>query len=353
MLTKRSIQVTVLSWHESRHPEMPAEVEILPVPKPAIPFPKIGELTTIYRIRRLFEKYRPDIVHVHYVANEAWYCAMARMQPLVATCWGSDIHSTTEVGLSPKRVRKVLRTACLVTADSEAVLEEADHLAGGLNSKMLWRIGVDMEKFRPGLNTDSFRERMGLQPGQRLILSPRAMRPFMNNHLALEAFSSIADEFPTSVLGLKTYSMAFHSEAYLHEIRDRISELSLGKRIIFLPDVNQTEMPLLYNLADVVVNIPSRDGMPMTLFEAMGCGRVCVVSKIEAYREFATRNPCPVIPVNLDIGSIADGIACALRQEEFPQISTQARRFALQLGDEAAETDRLINAYHNIKNGTK
>lgn len=356
MLCERGIRVAVVSGNGNRNSEIPKEAEILSIPKPVISLPKIRGLSVIYRLRKLWKQCQPDIVHVHYVATEAWYCAVARIRPLVVTCWGSDIHSIAEkneAGLSKPRIQYVLRHAALVTGDCGTVLEHAEEVAGGLKSKMLWRIGIDTEKFHPGIDTRSLRERLGLRQEERLILSPRAMRPLMNHHLVLEAFAKIADQFPATVLAFKTYGMHIsEAKAYLNRIKERVSDLRLSGRVIFLADTDYCEMPLLYNLADVIVNIPSRDGMPMTLFEAMASGRVCVVSEIDTYRELTFgQNSCPLISVKIDIKSIANGIACALSGEQSERIPAVARKTAQELGNQEIETNRLINAYKDILGG--
>jgi glycosyltransferase involved in cell wall biosynthesis len=45
------------------------------------------------------------------------------------------------------------------------------------------------------------------------------------------------------------------------------------------------ELPLFYNLADVIVSVPSTDGMPVTIFEAMACRKPLIVGDLPSYNE--------------------------------------------------------------------
>lgn len=355
MLINQGLSVTVVTPVHGRENKLPEGVNIIEHPRPTYRLPKLGTFESILKIHWLWRKHRPDVVHAHYIATEAWHCAMARIHPLVATCWGSDIHSTidkNEAGLSRSRIQYVLRHADVVTADSESLLNDADALAGGLNSKMTWRIGIDMNKFRPGLATESLRQRIGLKPGQRLILSPRAMRPLMNHHLVLEAFGRLAPRFPETMLAFKTYCMHFtEAGEYYSNLRVRASELGLADRVLFLPDIDYDEMPLLYNLADIVVNIPSRDGMPMTLFEAMGCARPCIVADLDAYRELTRVTPEPVLLVTNEVERISHAMEQILGDESLARrIGDAARERALTFGDQERETERLLAVYKMLLN---
>ncbi|HET6898525.1 MAG TPA: glycosyltransferase, partial [Vicinamibacteria bacterium] len=44
-------------------------------------------------------------------------------------------------------------------------------------------------------------------------------------------------------------------------------------------------MPSLYSLADVVVSVPSSDGLPQSLFEAMACAAPIVLGRLPVYEE--------------------------------------------------------------------
>ena len=45
-------------------------------------------------------------------------------------------------------------------------------------------------------------------------------------------------------------------------------------------------MPILYSLADVVINIPEQDGLPVTLFEASACRVPVITSDLPPYQEY-------------------------------------------------------------------
>ena len=56
--------------------------------------------------------------------------------------------------------------------------------------------------------------------------------------------------------------------------------VALAHAYRLVPAVDNAVMPLFYNLADVVVSVPSSDGFPVTVLEASACAVPLVVSDL-------------------------------------------------------------------------
>ena len=68
----------------------------------------------------------------------------------------------------------------------------------------------------------------------------------------------------------------------LARLERRAADAGIGEQLRILEDVAHDELPDLFRLADVVVSVPETDSFPVTLLEAMACGRPIVVSDLPA-----------------------------------------------------------------------
>jgi glycosyltransferase involved in cell wall biosynthesis len=200
---------------------------------------------------------------------------------------GGDILADEQVGqngLERWLTHSLLRRADLVTSKSA---ELTGHLTRiGVAP---WRIlplvwGVDEMLFRRR-DASTLRGRLGLAPTARVVLSPRALRPFYNIHVIVDAFAAVAASSPDAVLVITEYQA---DAAYRDSLRQRIKILGLADRVRFVGEVGIDEMADYYSLAEVVVSIPASDGIPQSLLEALACGVPVILSDLQCYREWVT-----------------------------------------------------------------
>jgi L-malate glycosyltransferase len=250
---------------------------------------RLGHLIKAARLRSILRRIKPDVVHVHWLDQRAYHCALARLHPLVLTCWGSDINNLFDQANHDAqhraRITRSLARADRITADSKEVLERCEQLVGRNLYSSLFYFGIDLEKFKRGYIDEgqALRRNLGISPQTKVILSVRALRPLMGHHYILEAFARLASDrdLPDTALVFKKY-LPF-ADGYEHELKVRIKELNLEERVHWLDEVSNDRMPIHYAMADVVVNYPERDGFPVSLFEAAACERPIVTSDLKAY----------------------------------------------------------------------
>jgi glycosyltransferase involved in cell wall biosynthesis len=271
---------------------------------------RLGHRIKAAQLKSIWKRTKPDVVHVHWVDQRAYQCALAGVHPLVLTCWGSDINNLFDPDYQDtehrNRVVKSLFCADHITADSSEVLRRCDELTKGRVSSSVFRFGVDLKKFKPGYSEEALgqRQNLGIAPGTKVILSVRALRPLMGHHHILEAFRRISSDpaLSDSVLVFKRY-LPF-ADGYEESLKRRINELNLERRVRWLDEVSNDEMPIDYAMADVVLNYPERDGFPVTLFESAACKRPVITSYLPAYKDTFGEDDVWVVSVN-DISGLA------------------------------------------------
>jgi len=134
-------------------------------------------------------------------------------------------------------------------------------------------LGVDIDEFRPGLNCGGLRTKLGYGEGDRIILCPGPFRPPKYTELALMALPSILKEVPEAKL-LLVGSGHFIGD-YL-----RLAEKLGISDVVKVTGAVPEEMPLHYNLGDLVVHPSYGEPFGLVSLEAMACGKAVVASRV-------------------------------------------------------------------------
>ena len=112
-----------------------------------------------------------------------------------------------------------------------------------------------------------------------VIVSPRTIRPLYRQEVVVDAVAAITtpERHPVLVMSARGAE-----PGELARLRRRAADAGIGEQLRILEDVAHAELPDLFRLADVVVSVPETDSFPVTLLEAMACGRPIVVSNLPA-----------------------------------------------------------------------
>lgn len=234
---------------------------------------------------RMLQRCRPDIVHIHYAyAYYSWLAGLFGVRPLVVTVMGGDVLFEEQGAPTPTGIwltLNVLRRADYITSKAHHLTAVLDRL-GGFGKKaerIVW--GIPVRRFGR-VDASPLRARFGVKPGELVIVSPKILQRLYRVHLIVEAMPKVLSECPEAVLLIMEYGA---DPEYRAEIAARIAELSLGDKVRFIGKASHSEMPMFYSLADVLVSVPSSDGLPQSLLESMACGSPNIMSKLPRYQE--------------------------------------------------------------------
>jgi glycosyltransferase involved in cell wall biosynthesis len=320
-------------------PSLPASVlpaAGVPVrPAPALPrrTPR-GAATHVRWIRGLGRELAPDVVHAHWVTGFAALAAAARVSPLVAMAWGSDVLCASRARTVVNRL--ALRGADIAMADSRALLDRLVALGVPADRTVLVNWGVDLGTFAPVNGTrDALRARLGLGAGP-VLLSPRSLAPVYNPRVILDAFARVAECLADAELVLK----------HMGDGPAAVGPLPPGVRVV--GHVPYEQMAWYYQAADACLSIPSSDSSPRSVWEAMACGCPVVVSDLPWVRELIEPDRHAVV-VPVDAGAVADGVLRVLCDPALAdRLARRGRALAETHRDQAAEMDRLAGVYRAL-----
>ncbi|MDB5822794.1 MAG: putative glycosyl transferase, group 1 family protein [Herminiimonas sp.] len=191
-----------------------------------------------------------------------------------------------------------------------------------------------VENDLPSGAVERTRAKFGL-PNASLILFMGRLNPIKGPDMLLNAFQSIAGDFPTCHL-----VFAGPDGGMLSELRRAAGDRGLSHRVHFLGHVDGRDKTALYHMADLLV-VPSRqEAMSIVALEAGICGTLALITDQCGFSEIAGIDP------RLEVPATAAGIAIGLRL----LLSDKASMAALepiwqQFVRNGFSWDRLIHRY--------
>ena len=233
----------------------------------------------------------PALLHLHYAGGKlGTMAALSGVRPLVVTVMGGDVLPEQHAGglsrLERRATRRILAAADLLLVKSEALRPALEAWGGFAGKCEVVRWGVDPATFHRDVEAAAaLRRRLRLSPADRVILSPRPLQPLYNVHLLVEAMPEVVAHVPSAALVITEYNA---DPGYAARLRQAVAALGLGDRVQFAGAVATRDMPGLHSLAEIEASLPSSDGLPQSLFEAMACGTPVVLGRLTAYREIVT-----------------------------------------------------------------
>jgi phosphatidylinositol alpha-mannosyltransferase len=220
-------------------------------------------------IRRGFEDFAPDVVHVHepFSPSTGMFAALAATAPVVATFHAYADRSVALAAFAPL-LRPVWNRLSVRLAVSNAAAQFAGrHFKGPIR---VVPNGLDIEPFRDA-------QPASLSGSPRLLFVGR-LEPRKGFRFAVRAFRMLAEEFPESILVVAGDGP--EKKAVL-ELPPEIRE-----RVVMPGAVSRSDLPHYHAAADVFL-APNTGGesFGMVLLEAMAAGLPVVASDIPGYRE--------------------------------------------------------------------
>jgi glycosyltransferase involved in cell wall biosynthesis len=323
-LTGKPLRILYVGWANHVHFQRWAEyfaaaghqVWVLPVTPGRVrgartlPFLTRGKRESFQKLElRLYDTLcRFDLVHVHW-AGFAHLPFSAGLRPYAVTAWGSDIYKISQyTPREQEQMGEALRSASFVTVDSEDQKFALEKLGVASSRVKVVQWGVDTGLFRPCPKDPALCREIGVE-GRRVIYSPRNLAPIYNNDAILRAVSILRERYPDVVLVQKHYNC---SQEQIDEYLASAEKIGMRDSVRLVGTMEYEKLPLFYGLADAVVSVPSSDGTPMSVLEAMACGVVPVVSDLPSLREWITDGYNGYFAPLKDDRQLADKLALVL-----------------------------------------
>ena len=224
-----------------------------------------------------------DLVHSHYWMS-GWVGVRAAQRwgvPHVVTFHTlMEIKARARVGEddSPHRSeveRALMSEADLITASSPHEKSAMVRLYQAPEERIrVLSCGVDLSLFKP-LDMEESRKRLGLN-GEKVILFVGRIEPIKGLDLLLQSVAEIdQSHIKTLIVGGNV-----EQEAEVVRLKEMAQTLGIEDSLEFVGLVDQSELPVYYNAADVCL-VPSHyESFGLVALEALACGTPVVASRV-------------------------------------------------------------------------
>jgi teichuronic acid biosynthesis glycosyltransferase TuaC len=300
--------------------------------------PKIGMTLApflLYRamvpvLRRLLAEIGPiDAIDAHYFYPDgvaAVWLGRTFNLPVVVTARGTDVSLIPCYRLPRMLIGQAIRgSAAMITVS--AALKDALVALGAPDSKVtVLRNGVDTDLFRPPVDREALRARLGFQ--RPTLVSVGLLIGRKGHDRTIEAMTH-----------LPGYDLVIAGEGPERQnLLGLIARHGLADRVRLVGSRPHAELPDLYGASDASVLSSSREGWANVLLESMACGTPVVASNIWGNPEVVRGIEAGVITDENTPSGIARGVR-RLLQDQAPRPATRA--YAEQFGWEETTQGQL------------
>lgn len=196
----------------------------------------------------------------------------------------------------------------------------------GVNEEKIHWIpsGVDIEAFSPNPSS-TLREKLGLGD-EKIILSIARLHPLKGLHHLIQAYASVAKNFPDTRL------VILGKGPQEKELREMAKELNLEKNVIFLTEhVPHEKISQLYNSADIFAFPSVVEPFGMVNLEAMACGVPTVSSNTGGMRDMVLQGKTGFLFMPCDVKGIEIALIAMLGNEDMTKkMGVESRKRALE-----------------------
>lgn len=275
---------------------------------------KVGYFFALFALRALYTRLRPDVVHAQYVTSYGFLAALAGLQPLIVTAWGTDVL------ISPKESRLMRFFARYAVRHASAVTTVAEHMNTsvvdlGVPATQVAAIpfGVDTQFFVPKPHSAL------LNTPLRLICT-RNFGPIYDVQTLLRALALV-------------FTRGYHLDVDLvgeGPLRQSLvvlaNELGIESQVCFHGHVDHSTLAGLLASADIFVSPALSDGNNVSLNEAMACGCFPVATDIPANTQWIQDGKNGYLYPPGDVGRLATAIEMAIKDSSLRSAARDKNR---------------------------
>jgi len=306
----------------------------------------IGRLLSLIKCFIALHNSKGDLIHAHYAAEYGtWIAALFTRKPLVITVMGGDVLFEEQGNLSSfsQFLTKVsLRYAKFITAKSHRLAKKLIEFKVNPDNIHVVYWGIKPSLFFPSPSQKNiFREDLKVDDRTIVCYCPRMLQPLYNQDIIIHSFAQFHKKHSNSCLLLSTFGK---DSAYEQKILALIQHYCLKHAIILLPPMEPLKMAKAYNAADILISVPSSDGMPQSILEAMACKTPTIVSDLSHYQELLSHNQNTIM-TSITIDGIASAMETLYNDSNLRETITES---AYTMVHKTCRLDREAERVHDL-----
>ncbi|MEM3641615.1 MAG: glycosyltransferase [Candidatus Bathyarchaeia archaeon] len=305
------------------------------------------KIASLYRIKLLINKIKPDILHAHYAINYGFFGALCNFKPYVITAWGSDVLTVPEARLIAivKRfiAKYALKKADVITCDAPHMREAMKKLGVPSEKIKLIYFGVDTRKFSPNKKSENLKAALKIMDNP-TVISLRNLEPIYDIESLVRAMPIVLKEVPETVFVVAGKGT---EEGKLRKLAE---SLGVSNNVRFVGFIPNDRLPEYLNTMDVYVSTALSDaGIAASTAEAMSCGLPVVITDVADNRKWVENGVNGFLVPAKDPKALAEKIIYLLQNEDIrKRFGTANRKVIEERNNYYKEMEKMEEIYRKL-----
>ncbi len=273
-------------------------------------------------LKQQIQLIQPQVILAGPIQTSAFLVAATGFPKLVSMSWGYDLFLDARRNLMMRQLtRYTLQRSQAMLGDCETIRNLAVSFGMPVEKIVTFPWGVDLQHFKPSSQPLQ-------KPGRFVFLSTRNWEAIYGVEIIAKAFGRIANQYSDVYLIMLGNGS---QSALLKQIFSRAGVLD---RVSFPGQIDYSELPNYYQLADVYISASHSDGSSVSMLEAMACGKPVIVSDLAGNREWVTLGSHGWLFPDGDENALADAMRQAyLERDRLREMGLTARYLVEERAD--------------------
>ena len=232
-----------------------------------------------YQLRSLAKALSLDLLHSPYYIKPYWlHCpSVVTMYDLIPMIYPQQLPHRWSAWIFRVTASLAVHSASQIIAISESTKRDVTRLLSGSQGRTtVVHLAAD-ERFRPldRAQLDKALQRLGLP--RKYVLYMGINKPHKNLVFLLQLFAELNTDAKLVLAGMQ--------DPRYSQVREEARRLRVDDRVVFLGEVADSDLPTLYNGAELFVFPSLYEGFGLPVLEAMACGTPVVCSSASSLPE--------------------------------------------------------------------
>lgn len=218
-----------------------------------------GYFLDSFSLRKLWKRYKPDVVFVHYASGFGLLSRLSCIHPVALSCYGSDIFEFPRLNkINYLLLRDILKHADCLQSTSYAMAEEVRSILGKPENP------VDIIPF--GVNVNVFRRTHNKRHNRPVIGFIKSLYQIYDVPLLINAFSICYKQLE------KKPELRIYGDGPLKgDLEILAKQLGVDADVHFMGRVSNDSIPEVLSEMDILINSSYQESFGVNILEAMAC----------------------------------------------------------------------------------
>jgi len=301
---------------------------------------KLLYIKSLFRLRKLVKKIKPDILHAHYASSYGLLGALVNFHPFVVSVWGSDVFDFPRKSAIHKLIMKyVFRKADKILSTSNIMAKETNLYTQ--KEIAVTPFGVDTEKFQPGITNNVFL-------GKSIVIGTvKALEKKYGMKYLLKSFSIIKLKHPELIIELLIVGGGTEEK----QLKELAKQLGIESDTTFTGKISPTEVNKYHSQLSIAVfpSIYDSESFGVAVLEASACQVPVIASRIGGLTEVVQDGITGILVPPRDEVALAEAIEKLVLDKSLRKRMGQAGRiFVKQKYELIACVNLMVKVYKDV-----